>query len=473
MKEYEIVVGLEIHCELKTKTKCFCACANEFNADVNTNVCPVCLGLAGALPSINKDAVKYAIMSGLAFNCKINEIAIMERKNYFYPDLSKAYQISQLEKPFCVDGYLNFGNGKRLRINNIHLEEDAGKLIHDNFTKKSYVDFNRCGVPLIEIVTEPDLRSAEDAVDALNEIKEILTYIGVSDCKMQEGSLRCDVNVSVMEKGSLVFGKRTEMKNLNSFKAVQRAINFEANRQIELLEKGEKIITQTLRWDDNLGKNFALRSKEEANDYKYFPDPDLLPIRVKKEYVKKLKLQMPQLPSQLKDKFLNVYGLSPFDTQILMSKKDIACYFENCVIEFNKPKVLANWILSDVLRNLKNENEDATIQILPSQLIEIIKMVEEKTISTTAGKTVFDEVWKTKQNPKEVTTKLGLIQNNNVDDLKQIIEEVLKNNPNPINDYKNGNKNVLAFIVGLVMKTTKGKANPVMVNKILNEILES
>ena len=334
MTEYEITIGLEIHVELKTQTKAFCHCKNQFGAPINTNVCPVCMGLPGAIPTINKTCVEYAIKAGLAFNSKINNVAVFERKNYFYPDLSKGYQISQLEKPICVGGKVRYklnGEERWTRLDNIHMEEDAGKNIHDAKLNKSFIDYNRCGVPLIEIVTMPDMHSADEATQTLLALKETLVAIGVSDCKMQEGSLRCDVNLSVAPKGSEKLGTRTEMKNLNSFKAVHRAIEFEAKRQIEKIERGEEIHQITLKWDDATGRNEALRSKEEANDYRYFPDPDLLPIEIKDEYIEKIRCEMPELPYDRKNRYIETFGLSNQDAETITSSIVVTNFFEDCL----------------------------------------------------------------------------------------------------------------------------------------------
>ena len=357
--EYEAVIGLEIHSELKTLTKNFCSCKNQFGASVNSYVCPVCLGLPGALPKPNKEAFAYCIKAGLSFDCEINDEAIFERKNYFYPDLPKSYQISQLEKPICLGGKVVFNiddEEKFIRLNRIHLEEDAGKLTHNNILNESFVDFNRCSVPLIEIVTEPDIRSSEEAVKVLETIKETLVYIDVSDCKMQEGSLRCDVNVSVREKGTNVLNNRTEMKNLSSFKAVQRAIDYEINRQINLYNEGKTVKNETLRWDDELSENFSLRSKEESNDYKYFPDPDLLPIKIDKDYVEEIKKDLPKLPRVRRKEYIEKYNLPSFDAKVLTNSKIVADFFEETIKKFDNPKQVSNFIMSDILRLMK-QNE--------------------------------------------------------------------------------------------------------------------
>ncbi len=471
--KYETVIGIEIHAELDSKTKCFCDCKNEFKADVNTNVCPVCLGLPGAIPTLNEKAVKYVIMSGLAFSSNINEIGIMERKNYYYPDLSKGYQISQLEKAFCEKGEVHYilnGEEKVLRLNNIHLEEDAGKNIHDEINMKSYIDFNRAGVPLMEIVTEPDLRSGQEVTAALSNIAQTLSYLGVSDCRMDKGSFRCDVNISLRPVGSSTYGTRTEMKNLNSYKAIERAISYEVSRQTQLLEKGEKIIQETRKWDDNKNENFSLRSKEEANDYKYFKEPDLLNVKISDEYINSIKNEMPMLPNELRKLLLEKYSLPEFDTDILLSKKCIANYFLECVKLLDTPKAISNWILSDVLRLMKDNtiDEDA-INVNEKTLVEIISLVNDGKLSTMAGKTLFEHIWKneSKENTLKLAESLGLIQNSNSDDIKKIIDVVLKENEVAVNDYLSGNEKVLAYLVGKVMKESRGKANPTLVNELL------
>lgn len=474
--KYEIVVGLEIHCELKTETKAFCRCKNQFGASINTNVCPVCMGLPGALPTINKTCVEYTIKSGLAFGSTINSQAIFERKNYFYPDLSKSYQISQLEKPICVGGKVRYklnGEEKFTRLNNIHMEEDAGKSIHDLKNNKSYVDFNRCGVPLIEIVTEPDIRSSEEAVATLGAIKETLTAIGVSDCKMQEGSLRCDVNLSIREKGSQKFGTRTEMKNLNSFKAVARAIEYEANRQIKMIENGETIHQITLKWDDATGTNEALRSKEASNDYRYFPDPDLVPIEIEDSYIAKIKSTMPELPFDRKNRYEKELGLSEHDVGILTGSQTVINFFEDCLKIKNEPKIVANWVMTDLMKKLKeNLEEDAPITISPQNFVDLINMFQNKEITINNARELLDRVWETNESVVALAEKLGLKQVNDEDFVKTAVLDVIAKNPQAVSDFKSGNERALTFFMGQVMKQTKGKANPQIVNKFLLEELK-
>ena len=472
---YDLVVGLEIHVELKTETKAFCHCKNQFGASINTNVCPVCMGLPGALPTINQKCVEFTIKSGLAFDCHINDLAIFERKNYYYPDLSKSYQISQLEKPICVGGRVRYKIGEQekvTRINNIHMEEDAGKSIHDAKLGKSLVDYNRCGVPLIEIVTEPDISSPEEAVETLLSIKETLASIGVSDCKMQEGSLRCDVNISVKKKGSDKLGIRTEMKNLNSFKAVARAIEFEANRQIEVLENGGEIRQITLKWDDAKGVNEPLRSKEASNDYRYFPDPDLLPVKISEDYVMQIKQTLPELPYDKRNRYVNDLGMSFRDASILTSNQVVNKFFEDCLKIKNEPKIVANWIMTDVMKKLKESLEDEqVISISPKNFVALITMFQNNEISINNARELLDRIWDTDEDAIKLAEELGLKQVNDEEEVKKFVAEIIAGNPQAVSDFKSGNQRALTFFVGQVMKHTKGKANPQLVNKILNEEL--
>lgn len=467
--EYDVVIGLEVHCELKTNTKCFCGCKNEFGNDPNSNCCPVCLGFPGALPVLNKTAVKYAVMAGLAFDCTINNYSVFERKNYFYPDLSKAYQISQLEYPLCINGKVNInvnGNKKTIRLNRIHLEEDAGKLVHDG-VGGTVVDYNRGGVPLIEIVTEPDISSAEEAVAFLETLKNTISYTGISDVKMEEGSLRCDVNLSVKPKGSDKLGTRTEMKNLNSFKAVYRAINYEQRRQIEEIEDGNKIIQQTLRWDDSIGETKSMRNKEDSQDYRYFPDPDLLPVKITDSEIENIKNSLPVLPTKRFENYLEL-GLSEYDANLLISSKTISDFFNEVNKQVNNAKLVANWVINEVLR----KTEDNNILISVQNFSELLIMVSKSEISSTAGKQVLEQLWGTNKTAAEVVEKLGLKQISNTDELKQIVQAAINNNPKSVADYKGGNEKAIGFLVGQVMKESKGKANPQIVNKLLKELLD-
>ena len=471
---YEMVIGLEIHSELKTKTKAFCACENKFGLAINTAVCPVCMGLPGALPTINMEAVKFSIKSGLAFDCKINNKAVFERKNYYYPDLSKAYQISQLEYPICYDGKIRYkleDKEYQCRINNIHMEEDAGKNIHDDKMKISLVDFNRCDVPLIEIVTEPDIRSSEQAVKVLESIKETLMAIDVSDCKMQEGSLRCDVNLSLHKPGE-PFGTRTEMKNLNSFKAVARAIEYEAKRQAEILDDGGVIKQETRRWDDLKGENFALRSKEDSNDYRYFKDPDLKPVEITEQYIEEIKKEIPELPYDKKERYEKVLGLPLHDVNVLTLDKKISEFFEKCLDLYNNPKIVANWVMGDALKKIKEDyNDEYDFKISPENLVKLIKLVENKELSVNASKEVLDAIWNTTKSPEEVMEQMGLKQTNDAGEIEQIVNDVIANNPQAVSDYKCGNERTLTFLVGQVMKNSRGKANPQIARELMLKAL--
>lgn len=468
--EYDVVIGLEVHCELKTKTKCFCGCKNEFGSEPNSNCCPVCLGFPGALPVLNRTAVEYAIMAGLAFDCEINKYSVFERKNYFYPDLSKAYQISQLEYPLCINGKVNINvNGvkKVVRLNRIHLEEDAGKLVHDG-VHGTVVDYNRGGVPLIEIVTEPDISSADEAVAFLETLKNTISYTGISDVKMEEGSLRCDVNLSVKPKGSEKLGTRTEMKNLNSFKAVYRAICYEQRRQIEELEDGNKIIQETLRWDDSLGETKTMRSKEDSQDYRYFPDPDLLPVKISDAELEEIKNKLPVLPQKRFENYLEL-GLSEYDANLLVSNKTVSDFFEEVILKVNNAKLVANWIINEVLRVAI----DNKILVSSLNFAKLLNMVNSKEISSTAGKQVFEKIWNSNLDSEQVVENLGLKQISNTDELKNIVNEVVNNNPKSVADYKGGNVKAIGFLVGQVMKLSGGKANPQVVNTLLKEALEN
>ena len=474
--KYDIVIGLEVHSELKTNTKAFCPCKNEFGGMPNTHCCPVCLGLPGALPTVNQKAVEYTIKAELAFHSKNNNEIVFERKNYFYPDLSKAYQISQLAKPICVGGYVEIDTEKgekRIRLNRIHMEEDAGKNIHDDYLNSSLIDFNRCGVPLIEIVSEPDLGSSDEAVSYLEQIRESLVYIGVTDGKMQEGSLRCDVNVSIKEAGSKTLGKRTEMKNLNSFKAVKRAIDFEVARQIELVEKGEQITQETRKWDDNLGTSYSLRSKEDSQDYRYFPDRDILPIKIEERYIEEIKAHLEKLPRDRRKYYVNELNLPEYDANVLTLDKVVANYFENCLKIYNEPKAVSNFIMSHVLRLLKeNLNEEQTeIKVTEENLCAIIKMANSGQISSSGAKTLFEEAWKTGEDPQALVETLGLKQVSDESALLEVVKSIIANNPQAVTDYKEGNQRAVTFFMGQVMKQTKGKANPGVVNKIIIEEL--
>ena len=475
MKDYEVIIGLEVHAELSTNTKVYCNCTTEFGADPNTHCCPICTGMPGTLPVLNKKVVEYAVKMGLATNCKIANFSKQDRKNYYYPDLPKAYQISQYDLPLCENGHIDIevdGKKKTIGITRIHIEEDAGKLIHDAYTGDTLVDMNRCSVPLIEIVSEPDMRSAKEAVEYMQALKSILEYLDICDCKMQEGSLRCDVNLSVRPVGQKEFGTRTETKNLNSFKAIQNSIEFEIKRQIEVLENGGTIYQETRRFDDAKGEGYAMRTKEEANDYRYFPEPDLAPIVLSDEYINSIKESLPELPNVKKERYLKEYNLSLYDANILTMSIKTANYFENVVKKCNNPKMVANWIMGDFAR-LLNENDISIDEsrIGEENLASLIDLIDKGTISSKIAKTVFEEMFNTGKEAKQIVEEKGLVQISDEGAIKEIVEKVVENNPQSIIDYKAGRDRALGFLVGQVMKESKGKANPGLVNKLLLEIL--
>lgn len=472
--EYEVVVGLEVHAELSTDTKIYCSCKNSFGSQVNSNCCPICTGMPGTLPTLNEKVVEYAIKMGHALNCEIHNVCKQDRKNYFYPDLPKAYQISQFDIPLCGNGYLDViidenANTKRIGITRIHIEEDAGKLLHDESFSGSLVDFNRCGVPLIEIVSEPDLRGAQEAKAYLETIKSILQYIDVSDCKMQEGSIRCDINVSVRPAGSKEFGTRTEMKNVNTFSGAVRAIEYEAQRQIEVLENGGEIHQETRRWDNLKGQNFLLRSKEDAQDYRYFPEPDLLTIVVDEQKVQQLKDSIPELPNVKIPRYMREFSLPFYDANLLAENVEKSRFFEACAaLGTVKPKNISNWILGDISRifNEKSISFDDT-SLTPENLVAMVKLVEDGTISNTGAKTVLEEIMFTQKSPQQVVEEKGLAQISDNSALQAIVRDVLDANAKAVSDYKNGKTNVVGFLVGQCMRASKGKGNPAVLRELL------
>ena len=472
MAEYNTVIGLEVHSELNTATKCFCGCKNEFGSEPNTHCCPVCVAMPGALPVLNRDAVERAILVGLAMGCKINNYSVFERKNYFYPDLPKAYQISQLEYPLCLGGGLDIevdGKKKFIRLNRIHLEEDAAKLIHSN--RGTLVDYNRGGVPLIEIVSEPDMNSAEEAVAYLEKLRNTILYTGVSDCKMQEGSIRFDVNISVNKPGEPL-GTRTELKNLNSFRAVLHAIRYEANRQIEVLENGGKVIQETRRWDDDKGKTYSMRTKEDSQDYRYFPDPDLIPLNVSDEYIASIRKKLPRLAPERQSEYVAM-GLTVQDAQLLTAERKISDFFEAVLAVFNEPKFVCNWILAEVFKKLNSvEDEDKNISTDPTALGKMLRMYKAEEINQAGARKVFEVLWNEGGEPLEIVDRLGLKQMNDSGALRAVIEQIVANNPKALEELKAGNQKTMAFFVGQAMKATQGKANPKMVNEIVNELIK-
>lgn len=479
MPDFETVIGLEVHVELKTRSKIFCSCANSFGGEPNTNVCPVCSGFPGMLPVLNQQVVEYAIMTGLALNCEIAEFSKFDRKNYFYPDLPKAYQISQFDLPICLKGYLDIelpGQGKkRIGITRAHMEEDAGKLVHQGditSTPFSLVDLNRSGVPLLEIVSEPDMRSAQEARAYLEKLRSILLFVGVSDCKMQEGSLRCDANVSVRPFGQAEFGTRAEIKNLNSFRALEKAIEYEARRQVEAIEDGETIIQETRTWDDDKQVTRSMRSKEDAHDYRYFPEPDLPPLRIAREWVARVKENLPELPDQAQQRLVEKYGLPSYDAGLITLSPEYLAFFDQCLAEYNQPKVIANWMMGELNRLLNQNNMEITgSRIKAQQLIKMLQLLDEGTISGKMAKSIFEEMFFTGKDAEQIVKEKGLVQISDQDALKPMIEQIVKDNPKVVQDYKNGKEKAFGFFIGQIMKATKGQANPAMVNQLLKEIL--
>ena len=474
-EDYEIVIGLEVHSELSTKTKIFCSCPTEFGGEPNSHCCPVCMAMPGALPVLNRRVVEYAIKAGLATNCTIASESKNDRKNYFYPDLPKSYQISQFDMPLCTNGYVEIEteNGKkRIGLTRIHIEEDAGKLNHDEYGRGSLVDLNRAGVPLIEIVSEPDMRSSKEAETYLKKLKSILQYIEVSDCKMEEGSLRADVNVSVRKKGNLEFGTRTEMKNMNSFRSIIRAIDYEAERQIEVIESGGKIMQQTLRWDEVSGKTFPMRDKEEAHDYRYFPEPDLAMIKITEQMKEEILKTLPEMPEERKARYMVEFNLPEYDANILTSSKYISELFEGANKVCSNPKAVSNWIMSDIIKILNDEGIEANeLPFTAEHLGKLICLIDKGTISTSIAKTVLEELMVNPKDPEEIIKEKGLVQISDEGAIKAIVLKVLEENPQSIVDYKAGRDRALGFLVGQAMKQTKGKANPKMLNEMLLEEL--
>lgn len=473
--EYEVIIGLEVHAELSTKTKIFCSCPTEFGGQPNTHVCPICMAMPGTLPVLNEKVVEYAVKAGLATNCKISRDSKNDRKNYYYPDLPKSYQISQFDKPLCEHGYVEIdteAGKKKIRLTRIHIEEDAGKLNHDDFGGGSLVDLNRAGVPLIEIVSEPDLRSPEEVESYMKKIKSILEYIEVSDCKMQEGSLRADVNVSVHKPGE-PFGTRTEMKNMNSFRSITRAIEYEIERQIDVLEDGGKIEQETLRWDDVSGKTFSMRDKEDAQDYRYFPEPDLVAIKLSEEYIENIKNSLPELPESRKQRYLEEYVLSEKDANIITASKYLSDLFENAIKVCNNAKSVNNWIISDISRILnETEMEPIAIPFDGNQLGKLVILIDKGTISSSIGKKVLEELFENPRDPEEIIKEKGWIQISDEGAIKEVVIKILEVNPQSIADFKAGKDRALGFLVGQAMKETKGKANPKMLNEMFLEELK-
>jgi len=479
--KYESVIGLEVHAQLLTESKIFCGCSTQFGQEPNQNTCPVCAGFPGVLPVLNKRVVEFAIKAGLAAHCEIARSSILARKNYFYPDLPKGYQISQYELPVCAGGYIDVeldGALKRVRLTRIHMEEDAGKNIHDAHGDASLVDLNRAGVPLLEIVSEPDLRATAEAGAYLKTLRAILQYLGVCDGNMEEGSFRCDANVSVRPEGTETLGTKIEIKNLNSFRAVESALEFEIARQIETLSDGGKLVQETRLWDEHREETRSMRSKESAHDYRYFPDPDLLPLVIDDAWIAPVRAALPELPNARKARFVNEYGLSAYDAELLTGRKDVADYFEEAVKDHANPKALSNWIVGDLFRVLKERKLDEQLYLAcwplaASNLAQMVQMIDQGKISGKIAKTVFEAMLDSNKGPQQIVSEKGLEQLSDLGSIEAAIDQVLAANPKQIAQYQSGNDKVLGFFVGQIMKATQGKANPQKVNEILREKLRS
>lgn len=476
-KQYETVIGLEVHIELATKTKIFCGCSTEFGGAPNTHTCPVCTGMPGALPVLNRQVVEYAMAIGLATNCRITQVCKFDRKNYFYPDNPQNYQISQLYLPIARDGYVEIETGagkKKVRIHEMHMEEDAGKLVHDEWDDTSLVDYNRSGVPLVEIVSEPDMRSADEVIAYLEKLRMIVQYLGASDCKLQEGSMRADVNLSVREAGSGNLGTRTEMKNLNSFKAIAHAIEGERERQIELLEAGKEVVQETRRWDDNKEHSYAMRSKEDAQDYRYFPEPDLVPIVISDEWIAEVKARQPELRTEKLERYKREFDIPQYDAEIITESKRMADIFEETAALCGKPKKAANWLMVETMRLMKEhdmEAEDLTFS--PVNLAKLIDLADAGTINSSVAKKVFEKVFTDDVDPEAYVKEQGLGMVNDERALRDVIEKVLADNPKAVEDYRGGKEKAMGALVGQTMRAMKGKANPGMVNEMLKKMLQS
>ncbi|MBC7104702.1 MAG: Asp-tRNA(Asn)/Glu-tRNA(Gln) amidotransferase subunit GatB [Firmicutes bacterium] len=479
MSGYEAVIGLEVHVELKTRSKIFCSSSAEFGADPNSHVCPVCLGLPGVLPVVNRQVVAYAIRAALALNCEVAGFCKFDRKNYYYPDMPKNYQISQYDLPLARNGYLEIevdGRPKRVGIVRLHMEEDTGKLVHQGTittTPYSLVDYNRAGVPLIEIVSAPDLRSPEEARAYMEKLRSVIQYTGVSDCRMEEGSLRCDANVSVRPAGSRELGVKTEIKNLNSFRSLQRALAYEIRRQIEVLEEGGRVVQETRTWDEARGVTLSMRTKEEAHDYRYFPEPDLVPLVIDRAWVEEIRRTLPELPDARRARFMEQYGLSAYDAGVLTATREMADYFEECLRHYPDPKTVANWVMGDLSRLLNAANvEIAACRVRPAQLGQMLRLIDRGTISGKIGKSVLEEMFVSGRDPEEIVREKGLVQITDEAALRAVVEEVVAANPKVVEDYRKGKAKALGFLVGQVMKATKGKASPDAVNRLLRERLD-
>jgi len=476
--EYEPVIGLEVHAQLLTQSKIFCSCSTRFGEEPNTLTCPVCTGSPGSLPVLNKKVVEYTLRAALATHCRIASYSLFARKNYFYPDLPKGYQISQYELPLTVAGYIDIqidSQKKRIGIIRIHMEEDAGKLLHDLSTEsgaRSYVDFNRTGVPLIEIVSAPDIRTPEEAASYLRKLRAILMFLDICDGNMEEGSFRCDANISLRPKGREALGVKTELKNMNSFRNVQRALDFEIRRQTALLDQGEKIVQETRLWDTARGVTSSMRSKEEAHDYRYFPDPDLVPLVIDSQWIEEIRASLPELPESKKERFIREYGIPEYDAEVLTTSKPLANYYEVCLRHYPKPKIVSNWILSELLRELKKDEREIEECPVPAlHLSELLKLIAEGTISGKIAKSVFEEMYRSGKRAEEIVLAEGWVQVSDAAELEKIVEQVLATNSKEVEAYRKGKEKLFGFFVGQVMKATQGKANPQMVNEILKKKL--
>ena len=473
--DYEIVIGLEVHCELSTKTKIFCSCSTEFGGEPNTHCCPICMAMPGTLPVLNEKVVEYAVKAGLATNCNIERNSKNDRKNYFYPDNPKSYQISQFDRPLCYDGHVTIeteDGEKEIRIERIHIEEDAGKLNHDEYGRGTFVDLNRAGVPLIEVVSKPDMRSAAEVEAYMRKLKSIFEYIEISDCKMQEGSLRADVNVSVRKKGETKCGTRTEMKNMNSFRSIVRAIDYEADRQIEEIEAGNKIVQETLRWDDVSGRTFPMRDKEDAQDYRYFPEPDLVSIKLSDEYVENIRNSLPELPESRRKRYVTSYELTEKAANFITGSKYYSNLFEDAIKVCNNPKTVGNLIMSDIARILnEREEEPDNLKFGGNELGELVTLIDKGTISSAIAKKVLEELFNEVKMPSKIIEEKGWVQISDEGAIKEVVAKILENNPQSVADYKAGKDKALGFLVGQAMKETRGKANPQMLNKMFLEEL--
>ncbi len=477
--EYEPVIGLEVHAQLLTQSKIFCSCSTRFGEEPNTLTCPVCTGSPGSLPVLNKKVVEYTLRAALATHCRIASYSLFARKNYFYPDLPKGYQISQYELPLTVDGYIDIqidSQKKRIGIIRIHMEEDAGKLLHDLSTEsgaRSYVDFNRTGVPLIEIVSAPDIRTPEEAASYLRKLRAILMFLDICDGNMEEGSFRCDANISLRPKGREALGVKTELKNMNSFRNVQRALDFEIRRQTALLDQGEKIVQETRLWDTARGVTSSMRGKEEAHDYRYFPDPDLVPFVIDSQWIEEIRAGLPELPESKKERFIREYGIPEYDAEVLTTSKPLANYYEVCLRHYPKPKIVSNWIMSELLRELKKDEREIEECPVPAlHLSELLKLIAEGTISGKIAKSVFEEMYRSGKRAAEIVLAEGWVQVSDAAELEKIVEQVLVTNSKEVEAYRKGKEKLFGFFVGQVMKATQGKANPQMVNEILKKKLE-